>query len=408
MKPFTLAAQISTAHSVQSGLAVDDVFRAVTAARAILPVPILIVGGCEYPALFNALTNGPQRPAGEVYLWYNLLSDYPGLQGDDLVVNFRGERGAGWEGWQQHGDTVRETFLFGCPNNPDVRRKTLAGLRGLLQRYPFDGVFLDKFRYPSPANGLEMALSCFCPHCCQRARQRGLDLERVRALLAGGAWRQSPPDAAPSCEHWLDALVAQEPLLRRFLRFRAESITALVKDVHVLLRASRRRLALDLFTPAIAPLVAQEYTALARFADWGKPMTYRLAYGPAGMRLEVEGLLTGVQRIYAPPQAQLLRWTQAHYPPFTAAGYEQMLAGAAPLSWLRHELEQAVRHFYPRPVLMGLETVSFPGVIDVTPAQVGEMVRLGLECGVDGAVISWDVLHTPPDNLAAIRTALSV
>ena len=35
--------------------------------------------------------------------------------------------------------------------------------------YPFDGVFLDKIRFPSIANGLQDLFSCFCPFCAQKA-----------------------------------------------------------------------------------------------------------------------------------------------------------------------------------------------------------------------------------------------
>ena len=89
--------------------------------------------------------------------WYGALSDIEGMDESDLVVNWRGERSRGWGGWAERGE-VEETFRFACPNNPNVRRKTVRRLRELLTQYRFAGVFLDKIRFPSPAKGIDEML----------------------------------------------------------------------------------------------------------------------------------------------------------------------------------------------------------------------------------------------------------
>jgi hypothetical protein len=94
------------------------------------------------------------------------------MEDSDLVVNWMGERSRGWGGWAEKGGEVEETFRFACPNNPAAREKTLRRLRELLGRYPFKGVFLDKIRFPSPANGIDEALSLHAP------------LDGVKALAA--------------------------------------------------------------------------------------------------------------------------------------------------------------------------------------------------------------------------------
>ena len=42
-------------------------------------------------------------------------------------------------------------------------------------------------------------------------------------------------------------------------------------------------------------------------------------------------------------------------------------------------MAEAVRSMHPVPVYFGLELVSHPGVIEITPALVNEMVRVGRE-----------------------------
>ena len=60
-------------------------------------------------------------------------------------------------------------------------------------------------------------------------------------------------------------------------------------------RAAGKTVGLDLFTPAIAPLVGQDYGLLAPLSDWVKPMSYCHAKGPAGLPLELAGFVRGMK-----------------------------------------------------------------------------------------------------------------
>lgn len=405
MHPFILDAQISTSHSAQETLSSTSVMNVLRDAQNIMPFSVLIVGGQEMPELFTELTNFHGQEQPEVYLWYNLLSDYPGQSINESIVNIRGENSKSWQGWNVEGTSeVSESFLFSCPNNTDTRNKTLAGLEYLLNTYSFDGVFLDKFRFPSPASGLDMVFSCFCPYCQQKAKSQGLDLGKVKKQLEN--WSSAGRPESGSGKNWLDALVGDKPLLQQFLSFRCESITQLVKDVRQLTNRMNRRLALDLFTPLLAPLVGQDYAALSKLADWAKPMVYRYAYGPAGFRLEVKSLVDDLQNNYHLPLESILDWAGHYYPGVTSQAYSNMSENATPLEWIRHEIQQAVHDLQPIPILMGLESVTFPGVIEIKPSMVQEMLKTGLECNVQGAVLSWDLMHTPLENIKAIRNSL--
>ena len=176
------------------------------------------------------------------------------------MVNWRGERSRGWGGWAEKGGDVEETFRFVCPNNPAVRRKVVRRLRELLDRYAFGGVFLDKIRFPSPANGVDEMLSCFCDHCRAAAASVDLDLDLVVKILADRAIDlcASPAETRGEAFQWLDALLAGNPILSRFLHFRAESVAALVAELAEQARRMGRKVSLDLFSPFVAFLVGQE------------------------------------------------------------------------------------------------------------------------------------------------------
>jgi hypothetical protein len=66
-------------------------------------------------------------------------------------------------------------------------------------------------------------------------------------------------------------------------------------------------------------------------------------------------------------------------------------------------MRASVRKMAGTPVYFGLECVSFPGVIDVRPEQAAALVRAGMNAGGDGAVLSWDLMHLPNENLRAMR-----
>src|ERR1700723_160562 len=176
--PWTIGAQLSTPPSSPAALDEQLMLDCVRRVLEALVLDLLIVGFREAPEVFRTFC-GLNRPVDSVYLWFSALSDIQDMTESDLVVNWRGARSRGWGGWAEKGGDVEETFRFACPHNPAVREKTTLRLRELVQRYDFNGVFLDKIRFPSPANGADEMLSCFCVHCRRAAQAEGFDLDAV-------------------------------------------------------------------------------------------------------------------------------------------------------------------------------------------------------------------------------------
>ena len=402
-----IGAQLSTSHSPRSALDPSRMLDAVQRVREAINLDLLAVGFREAPEVFRQLC-APSRPVDDVYLWYGVLSDIEGMEDSDLVVNWKGERSRGWGGWAEKGGEVEETFRFACPNNPAVRQKTLRRLRELLGRYAFKGVFLDKIRFPSPANGIDEALSCFCDHCRREAKAVGLDLDAVVKMLAD---RAIELDAAPAggsradFASWPDAFAFANPLLSRFLRFRADSVTSLVARIADDVGALGRTVSLDLFSPFLAPIVGQSYRRLSQHCAWAKPMTYRTALGPASLRLEIPALIEGVARLLNIGEARVVDWCARHVSSFEREMLSRTRDSAVPLPFIRAEIEAAVRAMRPVPVYFGLELVSQPGIIDIKPAQVFDMVNAGRAANAAGLIISWDLMHAPLDGVKALAEA---
>lgn len=400
-----LGAQLSTSHSSRGSLDPFGMLETVRRVQDAIDLDLLIVGFRESPEIFREFC-GSRRPVDDIQLWYGALSDIEGMDESDLVVNWRGERSRGWGGWAERGE-VEETFRFACPNNPNVRRKTVRRLRELLTQYRFAGVFLDKIRFPSPANGIDEALSCFCGHCRDAAKAADLDLDAVIDTLSDRAVDPSASRADSGSNTgvgWLDALLAGSGALTRFLHFRADSVMALVAELADDARRMGRKVSLDLFSPCLAPLVGQDYRLLKHHCDWAKPMTYRLAQGPAGLRLEIPALIEGVANRFALEEGRIVEWSARQ------AGFDQNMLQetrdrAVPIPFIQAEIDAAVRAFSPVPVYFGLELVRQPGVIDIDPVHVVEMVKAGRAANAAGLVISWDLMHAPADCIQALAKA---
>ena len=405
---WTIGAQLSTSHSSPDALGLDRVLEAVERVHRVIDLDLLIVGSREAPEIFRGMC-APRRPVGEVFLWYNVLSDIDEMEDSDLVVNWKGERSRGWGGWAERGAEVNETFRFVCPNNPAPRRRTIRRLGELLGRYSFAGVFLDKIRFPSPANGLDEALSCFCDHCRRAATAVDLDLDAVIKVIEDRAidvQTSAAPGDDGGARSWIEALAAANPLLSRFLRFRTDSITRVVQAAHEEVGRLGRRIALDLFSPCLAQLVGQDYRLLSQRCVWAKPMTYRVAQGPAGLRLEIPALVEGVARLFNVDEARILDWAVRNVSGFDYDTLRQTRETAVPLPVIRTDLDAAIRAMHPVPVYFGLELVSHPGVVDITPELVRDMVSAGRAADASGLIISWDLMHAPMDGIRALAAAI--
>src|SRR5262249_5963617 len=142
--------------------------------------------------------------------------------------------------------------------------------------------------------------------------------------------------------------------------------------------------------------------AVAGHAAWAKPMTYRVAQGPAGLRLEIPALAEGIAGAFRIDEDHIADWAARHVAGFEADTLAETRKAAVPLRIIESEIGAAVRMTTPVPVYFGLELVRHPGVIDITPELVAEMVHAGRAANAAGLVISWDLMHAPTDGIEAL------
>lgn len=122
--------------------------------------------------------------------------------------------------------------LFTSPSHPEVRRRVVAVVEDLLDRYPLDGIHLDYVRYPSPLFDYS------------RSALEGFREEMIR---------RTPPGLAGS----LDARVRRGEVAawtrmypEMWARFREEQVTRTVREIRAAVEASGRSAVL---TAAVFP-----------------------------------------------------------------------------------------------------------------------------------------------------------
>jgi hypothetical protein len=404
-KKYVIAGQLSTVHSIDEYLQYTHIRNHIQRIRQVFPLDILIVGWKEKKDLFEQLTTKKDNLSNQVFLWYPFLSDYPGFKPQHLVVNINDDRSKGWGGYK--GTGIDESFKQSCPNNPFAISTSLKHLEHLLLRYDFDGVFIDKIRFPSMANGMQDVLSCFCPHCIDKAAEIGLDLTEVKYVLKSRGKNDFSrrTNTIPSGASWLDHLIVDHPILQQFINFRKMSINRAIFDIHALVKKLDKKMSLDVFSPSLAPLVGQDFGYMATLAEWIKPMIYRFGSGPSSLRSEIPSLIYELSKYLEKGIDEVSNSITSKIKGLQGVPLHE-IEKVAPLNLIQSETISAVELLSGTNVYLGLETVHIPGRMDITPAHVQEILELGKGAKVQGYVLSWDLLHTPVENIIPLRSFL--
>ncbi|MDP2991240.1 MAG: hypothetical protein Q8O57_11835 [Kiritimatiellota bacterium] len=370
------------------------------AARGILPITHLLIGWhLRPPRLLEACRKEAERGGMRFIRWHPLLT------GDGIfqprlpwqVINLQDQPVSGYRNLPE--------FTFVCPNHPAVQQGIQQRLAALLQEGIYQGFFLDRIRFPSPASGPLKNLGCFCPYCRQKAAAFDLDLAQLQHSLlhmtAQPGGRQILVEALLAVQ----SAPAIDPLqqeLCRFLDFRMHSVTAFVAALSQQLRQAGIEIGLDCFSPGLTQMVGQDLHALGALAGWIKVMSYAHTLGPAGLPFELLGLYDELTRGAGLSEAEALdRLSRAASLPLptTRRGLERQ--GLSPQA-LESELRRGVAAS-SAPVLAGVELVEIAGVARLSPRQITRDLAAIRRANPAGLAISWDLRHIPLERLELVR-----
>ncbi len=379
-------------------LSAQDAQTRLREALARVPLNMVLLGWNLPDALVDACATECQGAGAELYRWHPLLT------GDGTFEPMPAWRTVDLNGAPIPGFQDMPEFTFVCPNRAPAREAVFSHLRDVLQDTRYQGVFLDRMRYPSPAADPESALGCFCEDCHRAAANEGLDLQAVRAsvqqLLAA-------PERSSQLVRTLllHPAHASDPALNNLaalLDFRSRSVSRFICEVASLAHSMGKRVGVDCFSPALTRLVGQDLGAVSACAAWTKIMSYGHTLGPAGLPFELLALANwlverrGVGEKEA--LAQLSDATRLPLPPGREALQEQGLSPYA----LRLEAQRA-RAQGVSTLLAGIELVEMEGVTRLDHAQIVADLAAFRQAGVDGLVISWDLWEIPLERLDLVR-----
>jgi hypothetical protein len=363
----------------------------------LLPLTHVVMGWKVPLPILEACENVISAHNAKLYRWHPLLTSDGGfaIKPDWRVLGLDGKPVPAFSG--------REDFTFICPNHPEATEIILNNLTQQLSLFDYQGVFLDRIRYPSPAANAAFHLGCFCEHCQRVAAETGLDLNEIRQTLE----RQ-----ATTAEGFInltlglvDLRVPEQTPLSLLLVFCQNSITNFIRQASDLAHGRDLEVALDCFSPSLAQMVGQNLVELSYHASWVKLMTYIHTFAPAGLPFELLGLIDKLTKrtglTYSEIAGRVAETAGLPIPD----DREGLINAGLPVETLAAEMRK-VKGTLQCKALAGIELVDLRGVTRINDYQVNKSIDILTNPPLDGLALSWDLQYIPIQRLELVNRAL--
>ncbi len=323
------------------------------------------------------------------HLWYPMLADTPVDFDTDafkIVRTIDSGRSEILESQKAGG----EEFEFLCPNKVSREEAFLSRFEEILGLADFDGVFLDRIRFPSPANGIGEMLTCFCDTCKERSSATGSAFEEaIRGFLRKLGSKRGMDEV-------LETLKEFYRITGEFLEFRKSLVLQLLTSYSDRAKNLGLEVGVDLFSPSLRNIVSQDYERISRHVDWMKPMIYCKTMGPAGLPMELlslaQILVDHALRLSEREALEIIGELTGLLLP---ESFEEIRMRG--IDQKNYELElNKIDQMNLNPVTRifpGFEAINLPPVCSVGLEEVVNYVEATLRKGHDGFVLSWDIRH---------------
>ena len=358
------------------------------------PQELILSVGETSRDLARAIMEHCKRRGVPVSLWTMVFADRPrSLSSLPYAEDARGKTGYGALGvWGDIGKGD-EKFLFHCPSAVRDDEEGIARAIHFAKAVGAQGLFLDRIRYPSPANGLEFLGACSCPRC-----------REAYAIWSGEPW----PDLAElAIRCAADGAQGADRFLAEAegaLRFRSSLVTKTVARYAEAAHNANLRVGLDLFAPSLATFVGQDYRALSAHVDFMKPMLYCKAFATSGLPLEFRLLMRGLEQ--SGVEAAKARDFVSRFSGIDAEALDIVHAGGSfPTSFAASEFRRGLclidpSSRYKPEMYAGIELVDH----EAYATKIDESVRDSYLKSLSGRSIAvcWNILYVPREHIDAI------
>lgn len=235
----------------------------------------IILGWCTDKQLNSELVSYFHKHQIRCFLWLPILSESERLKPNKMIETIDGSASDALSMFTD------EQFAFACPSALCNSHHVLQIYEEHFQGIPFNGVFLDKIRFPSFANGYEEGFGCFCKECLHHYHD--VDIEYIQQLVKDHDVRllQGEYDS-------LGHYQFQDQQVHQFYQQRSRIISEEVFRLAAYFNSRKMIVGADVYAPFLAYHVGQDIAEIGKIVDFVKPMFYRHTKAPAGMQYEYE------------------------------------------------------------------------------------------------------------------------
>ena len=344
----------------------EDVLRRIEEISSRIPVEQVIIGWNTDRSLYTEIGERLHQSGIRMLLWLPVFSEISEITETDAAVDIFGKP------MMIPSAPEGEGFVFACPSS----RRNLRNAEEVYEQYfagcGFDGVFLDRIRSQSFLAGVSGVLSCGCGRCRKAFLERGVDIDAV-----GKTYERKKDSFFDMAAYPADGQFELEnPLAQRFFEAKERIVADAAAEICGYFRNKGMTVGLDLFAPAVSRFVGQNYSLIAKHADFVKPMLYRRTEAPAGIRYE-----------YAlfEKSAPGARGRGKLFPDRAFLDTQLKAAGQAPCE-----------------IRPGIEINYHGDLVKTDAGYIRESLTAVRDAGYGNAVLCWNVMQAPDAHIAAV------
>ena len=340
-----------------------------------LPVSKVIMGWSTDKLLYEKTADLLAKKNIDFYLWFPVFSETGAIKNQSPLVDFNGQT------LKYSSENPCEDFSFCCPNNPHNIENILAIFEEHFSSIPFNGVFLDKIRYPSFAQ--RGVFTCSCRHCAAEYEKENFNTKQFKDEISS---LNSVPLGITNYRAG-GKYEFERPGISRFFSLKAGFIFHSMQKICLYFREKGLKIGFDVFAPFLSPFVGQDLQKLSGLCDFIKPMMYRLTNAPAGLPFETEALLqeTGCRNLEE----------KRHFYNILGLNSKNTIFD---IDFIIKDLNALVSSA-ACPIYAGVEINRKENVAEVYPPYIEETMTAYAGTGIRGFALSWDLLKAPGENI---------
>jgi len=281
----------------------------------------------------------------------NLLNgEFAGETLLNRVVNYRGEPVQHWI----------------CPNGPHVLEMWSKTIAAITETYGLNTHMIDHIRYPdwTGTDGQfqpDQLFSCFCPQCVKIMSDKGMKSDQVIAQMA-----EIELLLLDKKYDTVVSLLLESPLLQQWIRFRQDQVSRFIERLISEVKQINPtiELWLDLWPPAYAWMLGQDYSRLTKVSQMLKHFPYHKLGGGA----DVQSLIRGFADTTAEREQAFTAFKRLFALPYNQT-YSDFVANGFPISFVREQNQAARLLSHPNTVIhsgVQIWNISSDDVIEAT------------------------------------------